>query len=255
VVGLAINYLQVGFLFTLEPLQPSLEKLNPIKGIKRLFSIRSVVDVVKNLLKLVIIGFIVYVTIKREYGLFLELGDFTIYQITKVMASLTFEVGIKIAIALLVMAILDFFYQRWEHEKSLRMSPFEIKEERRQMEGDPEVKQRIKRLQMEMARRRMMHEVPKATVVITNPTHIAIALKYDSATMKAPLVVAKGKHKLAAQIKKIAQEHNIPVVEDKPLARAMFGVIEVGEEIPFNFFKAVAEILAYVYRLKGKAAA
>jgi flagellar biosynthetic protein FlhB len=254
-VGIAFNCLQVGLLFTLEPLEPNPSKLNPISGIKRMFSLRSIVELLKSMIKLTVVGLVAYIVLKKNYSLFLEFGDYTIYQIVKAMASITFEVGIKIAIALLIMAIFDFYYQRYEHNKSLKMSKHEIKEERRQMEGDPEVKARIKRLQVEMARRRMMHEVPKATVVITNPTHIAIALKYEPAAMKAPLVVAKGKRKVAEQIKKIAQENNSPIVEDKPLARALFDAAEVGEEIPYNFFKAVAEILAYVYRLKGKVAA
>ncbi|MFW5960703.1 MAG: EscU/YscU/HrcU family type III secretion system export apparatus switch protein, partial [Chitinivibrionales bacterium] len=150
-------------------------------------------------------------------------------------------------------ALIDYFYQRYEHEKKIKMSKQEIKEERKQMEGDPQIKSRIKSLQREMAKRRMLEEVPQATVVVTNPTHLAIAIKYNSEEMSAPLVVAKGKSHMAERIKQIAEDNEIPVVQDKPLARTMYDKVEPGDDIPVEFYNAVAEILAYVYKLKGAA--
>ena len=156
---------------------------------------------------------------------------------------------------LIIIAILDYAYQRYDHEKRLKMSHQELKEERKQMEGDPQVKARIRSLQREMARRRMMEQVPKATVVVTNPTYIAIAMRYEPAENDAPIVVAKGKRVIAERIKEIARENNVPIVEDKPLARAMYDKVDIGQPIPVEFFTAVAEILAYVYRLKNRTAA
>jgi flagellar biosynthetic protein FlhB len=165
------------------------------------------------------------------------------------------EIVLRIALVLIVLALLDYAYQRFEHEKNLKMTKQEVKEEQKQMEGDPQVKSRIRGLQREMARRRMMQEVPEATVVVTNPTFIAIALKYEPQKSDAPLVVAKGKRVIAEKIREIAREHDIPIVEDRPLARSMYDKVDVGLAIPMEFFTAVAEIMAYVFRLKNRKAA
>jgi flagellar biosynthesis protein FlhB len=254
-IGIVTNILQVGFLFSLKPITPKLEKLDIIKGIQRLVSLRSIVEMVKNILKLVVIGFVAYITIKGEFGKFISLWDVSPGAIWHFTAMVAFKIIFRISLVLLIIAILDYFYQRYEYEKQLKMTKQEVKEERKQMEGDPQVKSRIRSLQREMARRRMMQEVPKATVVITNPTYIAIAIRYDQATMQTPKVVAKGKRLIAEKIKKKAIELGIPIVEDKPLARAMYDKVEPGSDIPVEFFTAIAEVLAYVYRLRNRSAA
>ncbi len=254
VIGVIANLIQVGFLFTFEPLIPKLEKINPIAGFGRLFALRSFVEMIKNILKLLIIGFVAYTTVAGDFHKIIGLADTSVSAIFMFMVAVSFKVILRVALVLLVLAILDYVYQRFEHEKGLKMSKQEIKEEHKQSEGDPQIKSRIKSLQREMARRRMIQEVPKATVVITNPTHIAIALQYDP-SMESPKVLAKGKRLIAEQIKRIALDNGIPIVEDKPLARSMYDRIFVGESIPMEFFSAVAEILAYVYRLKKREAA
>jgi flagellar biosynthetic protein FlhB len=255
VIGIIGNLIQVGILFTFEPLVPKLEKINPLPGFGRLFALRSLVEMIKNIVKLVIIGFVAYITVKGSYNTFLGLGDTSTGAIMMFMIAVSFKVILRIALVLLILAILDFAYQRYEHEKSLKMTKQEIKEEHKQAEGDPQIKARVRSLQREMARRRMMQEVPKATVVVTNPTHIAIAMLYEPGKMETPRVVAKGKRMMAEQIKKLALQAGVPIVEDKPLARAMYDKVNVGDDIPLEFFSAVAEILAYVYRLKKKEAA
>lgn len=255
VIGLIANIVQVGFLFTLQPLVPNLSKLDLISGTKRLFSLRSVVEMVKDVAKLILIGCIAFFTIKAEFGRFLGLWSTTPGAIWVFMLSVSFTIVFRIALVLLVISILDLFYQRYEYEKQLKMTKQEVKEEHKQMEGDPQIKSRVRSLQKEMARRRMMQEVPKATVVVTNPTFIAIALRYEPEEMQTPRVVAKGKRIMAEQIKKIAAAAGVPIIEDKPLARAMFDKVEIGDEVPVEFFTAVAEVLAYVFRLKKRNAA
>ncbi|MFP4163361.1 MAG: flagellar biosynthesis protein FlhB [Chitinispirillaceae bacterium] len=255
VAGVLANVVQIGLLFTLEPLTPKLEKINPLSGAQRLFSMKAIVDTVKNLLKIAIIGYIAYDTLRGKYEQLLVLSDASVYTIWEFTLASAFEIFLKTAIVLLFLALLDYAYQRYEYEKKLKMTHQEVKEERKQMDGDPQVKSRIRSLQREMARRRMMEEVPEATVVVTNPTHIAIALKYEPSENDAPVVIAKGKRFIAERIKKMAQENDIPIVEDKPLARAMYDKVEIGLPIPMEFFTAVAEILAYVFKLKNKAAA
>ena len=255
VIGLAANFMQIGFLFTAQPLTPRLEKLNVISGMKRLFSVRSIVELFKNLAKLTLIGVIAFVTIKGEYGKFIGLWDASPIAIMSCILSVSFKIVIRAVIALLIISILDFLYQRYEYEKRLKMTKQEVKEERKQMDGDPQIKSRVRSLQREMARRRMMQEVPKATVVVTNPTFIAIAIRYEPDEMQTPKVLAKGKRLIAERIKQIAIESDIPIIEDKPLARAMYDKVEVGFAIPMEFFTAVAEVLAYVYRLKKRNAA
>ncbi|MDG5815861.1 flagellar biosynthesis protein FlhB [Chitinispirillales bacterium ANBcel5] len=255
VIGVIANIIQIGFLFTLQPLTPKLEKISPLSGAKRLFSMRSLVELMKNLFKLIIIGTVAYLTIRGEYDRMLVLSDASVLVIWNFILEVAFKMILRVALVLILIAVLDYGYQRFEHEKKLKMTHQEVKEERKQMEGDPQIKSRVRALQREMARRRMMQEVPKATVVITNPTHIAIALRYEPSESEAPIVIAKGKKHSAEKIKQLANEHNVPIVEDKPLARAMYDKIEVGFEIPMEFFTAVAEIMAYVFKLKNKSAA
>lgn len=255
VTGVLANIIQVGFMFTLKPLVPSLSKINPITGFGRLFTLRSVVETLKSILKLVVIGAIAWSTVSAAFPTILTLADASVGAIMNFIMEKSYTIILRVAVALIVLAVLDYAYQRYDFEKRLRMSKQEVKDEHKQMDGDPKVKSRIRSLQREMARRRMMGEVPKATVVVTNPTYIAIALQYNQAEHDAPLVLAKGKRIIAQRIREIAIASGVPIVEDKPLARAMYDQAEVGFPIPMQFYTAVAEVLAYVYRLKNRRAA
>jgi flagellar biosynthetic protein FlhB len=251
--GVLANVVQIGLLLTLDPMIPKLEKLNPLSGLKRIFSMRTVVETVKNILKICLIGYIAYATIKGEYEILLTLADASITAIWKFVLASAYDIFLRTALVMLIIALADYGYQRYEHEKKLKMSFQEVKEEHKQMDGDPQVKARIRALQREMSRRKMMDQVPQASVVVTNPTHLAIALLYAPEKSDAPLVVAKGQDLLALRIKKIAEENGVPLYEDKPLARAMYNMVEVGSPIPEQFFTAVAEIIAWASKLKEKA--
>lgn len=252
VVAIGANYLQFGFLFTMSAMKFDLGKINPIKGFKKIVSLRAVANFVKSLLKISFIGAVTVVIIWINFDNVASLSFQKPLDALTVVAKLTGFMGIAAAIMLLVIAIFDYFYEKYEYEKSLKMSKQDIKDEYKNVEGDPKIKSRIKQKQRELAMRRMMQEVPKADVVITNPTHYAIALKYDENSMDAPVVIAKGVDFVAQKIKLIAKEHDIVMVENRPLARALYDQVEIGEQVPEEFFKAVAEILAYVYRIKRK---
>jgi flagellar biosynthetic protein FlhB len=234
-----------------EPLRPKLKKLNPISGMKRLVSIKALVELVKSIFKILVVGGIAYGVVRTETARFpglmqQEVGDILIF-----ISKLAFKVFFFVCLALIILAALDYIYQRWQYEEDLKMTKQQVKDERKQQEGDPWVKSRIRRVQREMAARRMMEAVPAADVVITNPVHLAVALQFDAAKMVAPAVVAKGAGHIAERIKEIARNHQVPVVEDKPLAQALHKMVEVGEYIPVELYRTVAEVLAYVYRLKG----
>jgi flagellar biosynthetic protein FlhB len=253
IVGLASNFAQVGPLWTFTPLKPNFGKLNPLNGIKKVvISRRSMVELAKNVFKALIVGIIAYKALGSVIEECVNLMDGDALSMVSFMANASFAVGVKTGLAFLGLAALDFYYQRFEHSRNLRMTKEEVKEENKEMEGDPLVKGRIRTVQRKIAYKRMMQDVPKADVVLTNPTHLAVALKYDSANMSAPRVVAKGADLIAQRIKSIAVEHKIPIVEDKPLARALYHAVEVGEEIPERLFQAVAQVLAYIYRLRVK---
>lgn len=252
VFGALGNIVQFGFLITSEPLKPQVKKLNPIEGFKRIFSVRSLVEFLKSVLKVLIIGVIVYSTIISEWDHLIALSTQPIEHIFSYTAGITTNLGIKIGAVLAVLAIADYIYQRYEHEKSIKMSKQDIKDEFKKSEGDPLIKGRIREKQRRMALQRMMQDVPTADVVITNPTHFAIALKYDASQMEAPTIVAKGMDYLALRIKEAAKEHGIMMLENKPLARALYDQAEIGDTIPGDLFQAVAEILAYVYKIKGR---
>ncbi|MCL6588495.1 MAG: flagellar biosynthesis protein FlhB [Firmicutes bacterium] len=249
-IGLGVNYLQVGALFTLETLKPKFSKINPINGFKRLFSSQGLVDLVKALLKLVIVVYVAYSTIKNRIFLLLDMVKQPPWEVAKVVWSILYEVALKICIFLLALAIFDYIYQRWQFRKNLRMSKKEVRDEYKQTEGNPLIKQKIRQRQRQIAMRRMMQEVPKADVVITNPTHLAIALKYDSKTMVAPMVVAKGEGFIAERIKEIAKANGVVLVENKPLAQALYKTVDIGDVVPAKLYQAVAEVLAFVYRLR-----
>ncbi|MBN1828902.1 MAG: flagellar biosynthesis protein FlhB [Deltaproteobacteria bacterium] len=252
VAAVLSNFLQIGVIFSTEAIEPKLSKIDPIRGFKRLFSLRALVNLLKSILKIVIVGSVAYITVKGELADLLQLGNWETGGILLYLGATIFKVILRSCWVLLALAALDYLFQRWEYEKGLRMSRQDLKEENKQTEGNPLVKARIRRLQREAARQRMMAQVPKADVVITNPTHIAVALRYDHAGMAAPQVIAKGSGYIAERIREIAREHNIPIVENKPLARLLNKAVQVGDAIPVNLYKAVAEVLAYVYSTKTR---
>ncbi len=251
ILGVAASVFQVGFTISTKSLFPKFSKLNPIQGIGKLFSFRSSVDVIKALGKILVLGGLAYSLIKGEVNVLPLLIQMDVMDIWAFIGRVSLRILLYTFLAMAVIAGLDYLFQWWQHQKDLRMTKQEVKEESRQTEGDPKIKSRIRSIQIEMSRRRMMDGVPGATVIITNPTHLAIALKYDSKNMQAPKVVAKGAGYIAEKIKEIARSNHIPVVENKPLARTLFKAVDVGADIPFEMYKTVAEILAYVYRLKG----
>lgn len=250
--GVISNYVQVGFLYTTETLQFKLSKINPIQGFKRIFSWRAIVEFLKSILKIALVGILVFLVIRSRIEEILILSQKSIGAAMATLADIVVKVGLLAALLLLLLGILDYFYQKYDHEKNLRMSKQDIKDEYKNIEGDPLIKSKIKQRQREMAMQRMMAEVPNADVVITNPTHYAIAIKYDESKMDAPFVVAKGVDFVAQKIKFVAKENDVVMVENRPLARALYDQTEIGQGIPEDFFKAVAEILAFVYKSKGK---
>jgi len=251
ILGLAANILQVGFKMSTEAIAPKLSKINPISGMKRFVSIKALVELSKSIMKLLFIGTIAYLLVKSDMAAFPLLIHQDVGQMLVFIAQVSLKISFFVCLALVVLAVLDFVYQRWQHEKDLKMTKQEVKDEQKQTFGDPKVKSRIRSMQLEMARRRMMEAVPEADVVITNPTHLAIAIKFNAEEMIAPVVLAKGAGHVAQRIKEIASEHQVPLVEDKPLAQALFKMVELGDYIPAELYRAIAEVLAYVYRLKG----
>ncbi|MBE2939535.1 flagellar biosynthesis protein FlhB [Anoxybacillus flavithermus] len=250
--ALFANFVQVGFLFTTEPLQMKLSKLDPIQGFKRIFSLRALVELLKSILKVLFVGVVTFSILWMHIDDILSLSHKSVGAIAATLGRLTIQMGLVASVALLFLSLFDYLYQRYDFEKNIRMSKQDIKDEYKKTEGDPLIKSRIKQKQREMAMRRMMQEVPKADVVITNPTHFAVALKYDEQQADAPIVVAKGADYMAQKIKDMAKKNDVMIVENRPLARALYDQTDVGMVIPEAFFKAVAEILAYVYKTKNK---
>ena len=253
VFAVAILVYQVGFVITTKPFAIKLDRFNPINGLKRIFSLRTTFELAKGILKASLLLGLLYVALRNERDLMLSIIGFSLYDGVMIIMDKIWKLAMRMAVYLFIIAIADYAYQKWEFEKSIKMSKQEIKEEFKQSEGDPLVKRRIRRKQMELAKQRMMSDVPKADVVVTNPTHIAVAIRYDQQTMSAPVIVAKGENFIAQKIKDIAAEHGIPIVENKPLARALMQRVEVVESIPEELYLAVAEVLAFVYRLKKSA--
>lgn len=252
VMGLIGSYVQIGFLFTGEPLKMKFEKINPIQGAKQIFSVKSLVEFLKSMLKVLIIGLIVFFILWGESSTLLTLSSVPLTGTLQYVSLLTVRLGLFAAAALLVLAVFDYFYQKWQFEKNIRMSKQDIKDEYKKTEGDPLIKSKIRERQRRMAMQRMMQEVPKADVVITNPTHYAVAILYDGANMEAPRVIAKGADYVALRMRQVAQEHHVPLMENKPLARALYAQVDIGESIPQELFQAVAEVLAYVYKARNK---
>jgi flagellar biosynthetic protein FlhB len=254
IVGVGASVAQVGFHISPKAIAPKLEKLDVVKGMKRLFSMRSLVTLVRDTLKLIVVGFIAWKVIAAEVPQFFQLSDMSAGQLAIVLGKLSLSIALKIGAAVLIIAVLDYAWQKYDFEKSIRMSRQELKDEFKDTEGSPTVKMRVRQIQREMARKRMMAAVPTADVVITNPIHLAVAIKYDTDEHATPFVVAKGERLVAQRIKEIAKEHGIPVIEDVSLARALFKLCDIGQVIPETLYRAVAEILAYVYKLNGKLA-
>ncbi len=254
VVAILANTLQTGLLLSVEALTPSASKLNPVSGFKKIFSKRSLVELAKSVAKLVIVGGVAFYTLKNVLTILIPITYHEPSSILSLLGTQSMSILIKCCCIIFILALLDYYYQRWQHEESIKMTKQEVKDEHKQTEGDPLVKGRIRSLQREMARKRMMEEVPKADVVITNPVRLAIALRYDPAKNRAPVVTAKGAHRIAARIREIALENNVPIVENRPLAQNLYN-LEIGDEIQPETYQAVAEILAYVYGLKKKPSA
>lgn len=252
VVAIAVNYLQVGSLFTLEAISPKISRLSPIQGLKRMFGTKALVQLVKSLFKVSVIGYFLFDVIRSNVDIFPALQGLTVIESVIILGNLLYELAWKTAVAFIIIAILDFIYQWYDYEKNLRMSHQEIKEEYKQTEGDPQLKAQIKRQQRQLAMRRMMADLKEADVVITNPTHFSVALKYDAKKYSAPYVVAKGQNEVALKIREIAKENDIVIMEDKHLARALYSQVEIGQIVPADLYKAVAEVLAFVYRINKR---
>lgn len=251
IIAVASNFMQNSIIFSAESITPKLEKISPIKGVKRLFSLKSFMEFVKGLFKITAVGISSYLVIDSYIPKMEVLVDDSIAALLVFITKITFKIVLSAALIMVLIAALDFAYQKFEYAKSLRMSKQDLKEEYKQMEGDPHIKGRLRQIRMERARKRMMAAVPDADVIIRNPTHYAVALKYDEAVMSAPKVTALGQGSVAERIIEVAQQHDVPTVQNPPLARALFDSAELDEEIPIEHYKAVAEIISYIYSMRS----
>jgi flagellar biosynthetic protein FlhB len=249
VLGIAANWVQTGPVWATERLRLNLQALNPLNGMSRLFNPNSLVNLVKSIYKMAVIGYVAIVTMQASYPQLVMAARFDLGEAAGLVAETAYRMALRVAAAMLVMSALDYFYQRYSHEKSLRMTKDEVKQEMKNADGDPRIKARIRARQRQIARKRMMDAVPMADVVITNPTHYAVALKYSADENEAPVVVAKGADFLALRIREIAQMADVPIVENPPLARALYRLVDVDREIPSDLYAAVAEVLAFVYQI------
>ena len=253
VSGVLANLLQTGgFQISAHPLKLKWNKLSPLKGFGRIFSKTSLVELFKSLFKITIVSVIAYQTIKGHWDEVPILMGYGVANTLAFMGEVMIEIMIKVLLVMIFLAAIDFSFQKYTYLENLRMTKQEVKDERKDIEGNPQIKNRIRSVQLEMTRRRMMAAVPEADVVVTNPTHFSVAIKYDVENYAAPVVVAKGQNEIALRIREIAKENNVPLVEDKPLARTLYKTVDVGQLIPASLYRAVAEILAYVFKLKGK---
>ena len=251
-VGILASILQVGVQITLKAIAPKFNKISPLTGLKRLFSTQSLADFLKSMAKLIIVGIVGYITYMEKITELNGLSVATPEAILEYNFTVVAEVSGKIVLALVAIAIFDYLYQRWHHEKQLMMTKHEVKEETKQTEGDPQLKARIRQIQREMSNARMMQEVPKADALIVNPTHFSVAILYDRDVMEAPEVTAKGTDHMALRMRTVARENSVPILERPELARDLYANVEIGETIPERFYKAIAEILAFVYRLRRR---
>ena len=255
IFGLAITLLvsiyQVGWKVTTKPLKPKLDKFNPINGFKRIFSKESLFELLKSILKIALIIYIAYTSIKDEADNLFILYEIPLKQAVLLVGEVVLNAGLKISIAYLIIGIADYIYQKYKFSEDMKMTKQEVKDEFKNTEGNPEIKGRQRQKMREVSQRRMMQDVPKADVVITNPTHYAVAVQYDAEKAKAPIVLAKGEDFLAQKIKEVAKENHVEIVENKPLARMLYANVDVGQEIPPELYQAVAEVLAMVYNMKN----
>lgn len=249
IAGVAANLLQIGFIFTTEPLKFDLKKIDPISGAKRIFSIRALVELLKSFMKIAVIGSVTFGILWMNRADMMMQAFKTTESALQFFGQIALTMGFAATISLLILAVFDYTYQRFDFEKNMRMSKQDIKDEYKSIEGNPLIKSKLREKQREMASRRMMSDIPDADVIITNPTHYAIAVKYEDEEGQAPIVVAKGIDQIAQKIKEIAKAHHIVSVENRPLARSLYADVELGQAIPEEFYQAIAEILAYVYRL------
>jgi flagellar biosynthetic protein FlhB len=248
-VAMFANIVQVGVVFSSYPIIPRMERINPINGLRRIFSMRSLFELAKALFKIAIISYVGYVTIKARVPELPYLSDMGIAPTIGYIANASFHIFLRTCIALVILAVIDYLYQRWDYERNLMMTLREFREELRATEGDPFMRARIRSMQREVSRRRMLQRVPEADVVLTNPVYLAVALKYEPQEHSAPFVVAKGARLIADKIKQIAVENGVPIVEDPPLTQSIYKAVDIDEEIPEEFYEAVAEILAYIYAM------
>ena len=253
IVGVVINIYQVGWKVTAKPMKPKFSKLNPLKGFKRIISMQSIMNFVKSMLKLTVVSIVVYFILVGEMDEISAMLDMSFIESVGYVSSLVITLGLSIGVLYIFIAILDFAYTKWKHEKDLKMTKHEVKEEWKQAEGNPLIKSKIRQKMREASMRRMMQDVPQADVIITNPTHYAVALKYDimAAFGGAPILVAKGVDFAAKRIREVGEEHEVPIVENPPLARAIYADVDIDEEIPEELYVAVAEIMAFVFKLKN----
>ena len=252
--GIIINVAQVGPLASSKALQPKLDRISPIKGLQRLFSLRSLVELAKSLSKLFLIGGVVWLYLQQQVPQLVALMGLDPLTLLTPVSWLVMGVWWRVVLVMLIIGIVDFAYQRWQHEQDLKMTQEEAKKEAKEMEGDPHIKRRVRQLQRQMATQRMMADVPEADVVVTNPTHYAIALRYDPENMNAPTVVAKGMRLVAQRIRELAEESDVPIVQKPALARELYRTVEVGDAVPESLFTVVAEVLSFVYRIDRRAA-
>ena len=252
VLGIISNLIQVGFIYTTETLKPQFNRINPIEGFKNIFSKKSLLNLLKNIFKLVLVFYITFKNIADSGKQILSSGNLGTEKIFSFVMTFIQDLSLNIGIIMLILAIMDYVLQKRDYKKNLRMTKQEIKDEFKEMEGNPQVKSARQQKQRELSMRRMMEDVPTATVIVTNPTHIAVAIRYDNEKDKVPTVVAKGANLIAENIKKRAKEAKVPIMENKPLARAIFKKVEIGDPIPMELYKAVAEILAIVYQMEKK---
>ena len=249
-ITLVISIFQVGWKVSTKPMEPKLDKFNPINGFKRIFSSDSVFELLKSILKVLLIIYVAYLSIRNEANDLFILYEIPLIQAIMLCGSIILDTGLKISIVYLVIGIADYIYQKHKFNEDMKMTKQEVKDEYKNTEGNPEIKGRQRQKMREVSQRRMMQDVPKADVVITNPTHYAVALKYDAETSRAPIVLAKGEDFLAQKIKEAAKEHHIEIVENKPLARMLYANVDIGQEIPPELYQAVAEVLAMVYNTR-----
>lgn len=251
-VNIVATGAQTRFLFSSELIKPKFSRLSPINGIRGLFSLRSAVELIKSLIKVALIGYCIYSSVKDVVNYFARFVFFDLKESMVFVADTIMNMIIRVSIAFISIAALDYLYQWWEYERSLRMTKQEVKEEYKHLEGDPQIKGKIRERQRRMAMSRMMQQVPKADVIIRNPTHYAVALRYDASKDSAPVVIAKGKDRVALKILEIAQKHDIPTTENKPIAKLLYDTVELNAEVPAECYEVLAEILAWVYKLKNK---